>query len=633
MASDGSARKLAVILHADVVGSTDLVHRHEQLAHDRIQDTFQRFSETIGRYGGIVHEIRGDALLAECDRASDAVSAALACQAANTEHNNSLDGDIRPEVRIGISLGEVVIADSTLTGPDVVLAQRLEQLAEPGGVCISVEVQHALPGRLPFDYVDLGEQEVKGFDKPVRAYAVTLRSGEVIPAPEPRARVEKPAGTTKRQFATAGIIAAVLIAVGVAAWWQPWAPDVEPASVERMAFPLPEKPSVAVLPFDNMTGDPEQDFFVDAMTEGIITTLAKVPQLFVIARNSTFTYKGKPVEVRQVAEELGVRYVLEGSVQRSPDRIRLTAQLIDALTGHHVWAERYDTLATDLLTVQDEVAQKVVTALEVTLTEGEQRRLRRAETNSPEAWDYYVRGRQHHLRFTKADSKQARQLYFKALELDPQYASALAQVAWTHILHAWRGWSENPEQELKRAAEYVEQAIAIDDTNPDAIVTMATLAQNNNQYDKAVALGEKAVSLSPSGADGTALLASYFTGAGRHDEAVETIERAMRLAPYYPVWFLDIAGEAYFFQRNYDKAITAFEGYRDRLPNNPRSYARLASTYAEAGDEEAARAAAEELLSRDPKFSIKVFARSLNFKNPENLERILDGLRKAGLPE
>ena len=312
MASDGSARKLAVILHADVVGSTDLVHRHEQLAHDRIQDTFQRFSETIGRYGGIVHEIRGDALLAEYDRASDAVSAALAFQAANTEHNDTLDGEIRPTVRIGISLGEVVIADGTLTGPDVVLAQRLEQLAEPGGVCISVEVQHALPGRLPFDYADLGKQEVKGFDKPVRAYAVTLQSGAAIPAPEPRARVKKPAGTARRQLAVAGIVAAVLIAVGVAAWWQPWAPHVDPCSVQRMAFALPEKPSVAVLPFDNMTGDPGQDFFVDAMTEGIITMLAKVPQLFVIARNSTFTYKGKLVEVRKVAEELGVRYVLEG---------------------------------------------------------------------------------------------------------------------------------------------------------------------------------------------------------------------------------------------------------------------------------------------------------------------------------
>jgi len=369
------------------------------------------------------------------------------------------------------------------------------------------------------------------------------------------------------------------------------------------------------------------------MTEGIITMLAKVPQLFVIARNSTFTYKGKPVEVRQVAEELGVRYVLEGSVQRSEDRIRLHAQLIDALTGHHVWAERYDTEVTDLLTVQDQVAQKVVTGLEVTLTEGEQRRLRRAETNSPEAWDYFVRGRQHHLLFTEADSKQARQLHFKALELDPQYAGALVQIAWTHILHAWRGWSENPAQELIRAAEYVEQAIAIDDTHPGAISTMATLALMDNQYDEAVALGEKAVSLSPSHADITALLASYLTSAGRPAEAVETIERAMRLAPTYPVWYLGIAGEAYRFQSNYDKAITAYECWHVRQPNASVPYISLASTYAEAGDEGAARAAAKELLARDPKFSIEKYAKRLNFKNPEDLERILDGLRKAGLPE
>jgi len=200
MASDGSARKLAVILHADVVGSTALVQRDERIAHDRIQDAFRRFSETISRYGGVAHEIRGDALLAEYNRASDAVSAALAFQAANAEHNNTLDDEIRPTVRIGISLGEVVIADGTLTGPDVVLAQRLEQLAEPGGVCISVEVRHALPGRLPFEYADLGGQEVKGFDEPVRAYAVTLQSGAAIPAPELGARVKKPAGAARRQL-------------------------------------------------------------------------------------------------------------------------------------------------------------------------------------------------------------------------------------------------------------------------------------------------------------------------------------------------------------------------------------------------------------------------------------------------
>jgi class 3 adenylate cyclase len=287
-------RKLAVILHADVVDSTALVQRDEALAHERIQDVFHRLAATIESYNGHPLELRGDALVAEFNRASDAVEASLAFQAENTRFNSTLEDDIRPTLRIGISLGEVVVADNTITGEGIVLSQRLEQLASAGGVCVQGAVYEAVPGRLPFEYESLGEQQLKGFSEPVRAYAVSLKSGEAIPPPEVdampgEAQRERP----KQRWVVVGAMALLVIAGGGLAWFQPWVPREEPASIERMAFPLPEKPSIAVLPLDNLSGDPKQEFFSDGITEDIITRLSQFPHLFVIARHSSFTYKNR----------------------------------------------------------------------------------------------------------------------------------------------------------------------------------------------------------------------------------------------------------------------------------------------------------------------------------------------------
>ncbi len=321
-----ATRKLAVVLHADVVGSTELVRRNETIAHDRILDTFERLSGTVNAYGGIVHELRGDALLAEFNRASDAVSAALAFQAANAEHNASLEDEIRPEVRVGVSLGEVVVSDGTLTGPDVVLAQRLEQLARPGGVCISQATYQSIPERLPFDYEDLGERPAKGFDKPVRAYAVVARAGETIPEAEPAATIsEARPALPNPVWAFVGVVFLLLIVVG-ALWTRPWAPR----------WVLPDKPSIVVLPFTSMSEESEEEHLADGMTDDLITDLSRISGLFVIARNTSFTYKGRAVNVPEMAEELGVRYVLEGSVRRTGGGIRINAQLIDATTGGHL---------------------------------------------------------------------------------------------------------------------------------------------------------------------------------------------------------------------------------------------------------------------------------------------------------
>jgi adenylate cyclase len=545
-----------------------------------------------------------------------------------SEHNDDLPENRRMLFRIGINLGDVVEEGAKIYGDGVNIAARLESLAEAGGICISRTAYGQVKNKLNLGYEYLGEHSVKNISEPVHVYKVLMEAdaaGKVIG----EKRKEK------RRMSIAAVIALLIGLGGLAGWYLyiKQTKRIEPASVEKMAFPLPDKPSIAVLPFENMTGEPAQEYFVDGITEGIITMLAKVPQLFVIARNSTFIYKGKAVSVGQVAEELSVRYVLEGSVQRSEERVRLHAQFIDALSGHHLWAERYDSETTDILAVQDHIAEKVVSALEVILTEGEQRRVRRAETSSPEAYDYYVRARQTYLRFTRPDVEQARQLWLKAFELDPNYAGALASVGWTHVIPVLMGWSKNPAQDLKQATEYADQSIAIDDTNPDAYALKGRLALSNHQFDEAVAYGEKAVALSPSHADNTALLASYLNAAGRYAEGLETIKRAIRLGPYYPNWYMLIIGDANRYQGNLEEAIAAYERRRDRIPDSPGPYISLASVYAEAGRQKAARSAAEKLLSRNPKFSVKQFAKFQARKDPKATERLLDGLRKAGLPE
>ena len=315
----GLAARLSVIVHADVLGSTQLVQRDERLAHERITLAFRRLAQTVASYGGRVHEVRGDALLAEFARASDAVCAALAFQQQSIAHNSTLDDDILPEIRIGIALGEVIVADRTMTGAGVVLAQRVEQLCEPGGVSITEAIREALPARLPIDSDNLGKQDVKGFDKSVRVYTVRLRDG--IEAPPP----EAPAPAKISRAVLSGAFVLLLAAAVALAWLRPWEPDTARASIDRMAYPLPQQPSIVVLPFDNLSGDPEQDVFVDGLTGDIINDLTRYPDFFVIARHSSFAYRDRQATAQQIAEELGVQYLVEGSIQRTADRVGLLA--------------------------------------------------------------------------------------------------------------------------------------------------------------------------------------------------------------------------------------------------------------------------------------------------------------------
>jgi TolB-like protein/class 3 adenylate cyclase len=382
--TDRQTRKLAIILHADVQGSTALVQRDEGLAHARIRDAFRRFSEAIHVYGGTTQELRGDALLATFERASDAVSAALSFQVGNAHHNGTLQDGVRPEVRIGIAIGEVVIADGTITGSGVVMAQRIEQLAEPGGICIQGSAYETIPRRLLFEYTNLGEQRLKGFEEGVRVYGVKPKPGEQVPGPEPRRPKHRSSG---RHVLAVGVAATVVVGGALVAWWAPWKSGVERADPAKMAYALPDRPSVAVLPFDNQSKDEEEAYFSDGVTEDIITDLSKVSGLFVIARESSFAYKGQPVKVRQVAEALGVRYVLRGSVRRAASKIRITAQLVDAVQGNQVWGERYDRDLADVFSVQAEVARQVAKALAVTLKANENERLYQKYTTDVDAYD------------------------------------------------------------------------------------------------------------------------------------------------------------------------------------------------------------------------------------------------------
>ena len=446
MAEKLRSGKLAVILHADIAGSTALVRQDEQLAHERIQDTFRRFGETTTTYHGHVRELRGDALLAEFERVSDAVSASLAFQATQTKYNEQLEGSIRPEVRVGIAMGEVIIADDTVTGAGVVLAQRIEGLAEPGGLCVTGAVHEALPERLPFVQTSLGEQKVKGFEEAFRVYRVALKPGETIPFPE---NVNKPTRFSwSGKTAVFALAIVLVISGGMAFWLKPWTSLEEPALVERMAFPLPDKPSIAVLPFTNMSDDTKQEYFVDGMTEDLITDLSKLSGLFVIARNTVFTYKDKPVKVSQVAKELGVRYVLEGSVRRAGNQVRINAQLIDATTGGHLWAERYDGTLNDVFGLQDQVTSKIVTVLAVQLSASDQNRTTTKETASTDAYDAFLKGWNQYLKQTPDGFVKAIAHFERASGIDPSYSRTYAALAATY----WQSWKRFGIQKLESAA-------------------------------------------------------------------------------------------------------------------------------------------------------------------------------------
>ena len=620
--------KLVVILHADVAGSTSLVRQDEQLTHARIQDTFHRFSNTINNYHGRVHELRGDALLAEFDRASDAVASALAFQSSQSDFNAQISDAIKPEVRVGVALGEVVIADDTITGAGVVLAQRLEQLAEPAGVVIQGAIFETIPERFPFEYDNLGEHQIKGFDDSVKAYRVRLSEGKSIPAPQVGKKHEKSVNSRNRNIGVAIIV--LIAALATAFWFRPWEP------VGPMAFQLPDKPSIAVLPLINMSDDKSQDYFADGMTEDLITDLSKISGLFVIARTSSFYYKGKQVKVSQVAEEMGVRYVLEGSVRRAGDQIRINAQLIDATTGGHLWAERYDGALTDVFGLQDKVVTQIVNALAVNLTPTEIAAAGEVETSNPAAYDAVLQGWQFARKRSPQDFAKAITYFEKAIEIDPDYRRAyasLASVYWSLHDLSWQSEIGLNYQALDLARQNL--ALALKQPSAEAYRVSARMKVVLGNKNEALQEINRALELEPNEASVLGTRAWVLLVSGQAVEAEKDARRAVRLDPA-ALWNIEALARALFHQERYEESIVYFEKVVNDQPDYEHHWRQLAMTYAYLGRLEEARTAIQNynaLAGNDLTLQgyESLYADQYDFDR-SYLAQMIEGLRLAGVP-
>jgi adenylate cyclase len=630
MQPDKVERRLAAILHADVQGYSRLLSEDEPTTLRLLSSHLELMQTLVHQHGGRPVGSRGDSLLAEFPSVVEAVQCAVEIQRELKRRNAEIPAERKVAFRIGINLGEIVVEGGQLHGEGINVAVRIEGLAEAGGICISEVVYDQIKSRLPLRYEDLGEHQLKNIAKPVRVYRVLIEESESAKG--------KGESSKSRRISTSVIVSVgVLVVVlgGMAAVRYVSLPILSPQSPTPtpQPLPLPDKPSIAVLPFINMSGDPEQEYFSDGITEDITSNLSKISNLFVIARNSAFTYKGKTVKVQEVSRELGVRYVLEGSVRRADSQVRITAQLIDATTGGHVWSERYDRPLTDIFTVQDEVTQQIVANLQVEVLEAEIERVRRVPTENLTAYDSLLRGREYTYRFTKEANTQARQMYEQAIALDPQYAGAYVAVGWTYWVEWTLQWSDDP-QSLERAAELAQRAITLNASLPAAHRLLShVLLWKNRQHDLAIAEGERALALDPNNPEGYTTLANILTFAGRPEEAIVLLEKGMRLNPRAPhYWFyLFELGHAYHWLGQYEKAIDLQKRVLLLNPNQYIAHLELAKIYHELGREEEARAEVAEAVKLNPHYSLEALRERHPYKDPAALERYLVALRKAGL--
>ena len=621
-------RKLTAILSADGKGYSRLMGEDEKGTVRTLSAYREIMASLIRQHHGRVVDSTGDNLMAEFASVVDAVECSVEIQKELKTRNAELSENRRMEFRIGINLGDVIEEEGRIYGDGVNIAARIESLSEAGGICISGKAYDEVKSKLNLGYKYLGEQTVKNILEPVRAYRVLMEpeeAGKVIGEKKVKPR------QWQRVAFSLGVILIVIVAAAVAYFnLRPSAPRVEVASKEKMAFPLPDKPSIAVLPFVNMSEDPKQDFFADGMTEEIITALSKGPNLFVIARNSTFTYKGKAVKVKQVSEELGVRYVLEGSVQRSADRIRVTAQLIDALTGHHLWAERYDRDLKDIFALQDEITMKIITALQVKLTSGEMIHVLGKGAKNIDAFTKYLQAVDLWTRLTKETNAQAKKLLEEAIALDPEYPGPYIGLAKTYGMDVFLGTTESPDQSLARAFEFAQKAISLDNTNGAAYSVLSWLYATKRQYEKAIAESERAVSLNPNSAESYMRLGVVLAYAGRAEEGIPYMQNALRLNPFPSCNYFNNLATIYRESGHYEKAIEASKKTLQCEPNTQMPYITLAISYIRLGREEEARAAAAEIRRINPKFSRESYAKILPFPQPI-ADRVIEDLRKAGL--
>jgi adenylate cyclase len=585
--------RLAVILHADVASSTALVQRDELAAHRAMREVFTLLSEKVEEAGGRVEEIRGDALVALFDRASDATTAALAFQAERSEPRSGEGGALRPRVRIGIALGEVVVADSTITGAGVVLAQRLEQLAEPGSVCISAAVREALPGRLNFDYRDLGEQRLKGFDEHQRAYRLQPGVQPAVTAAQPHAGGEAAAPASSR----------------------------------------PRRASIAVLPFVSLGTDPGDELFADGMTEDLTTALSKFKELTVIARGTTFSLKGQHVDVVSLGEKLGVRYLVQGSLRRAGQRIRVTAQLTDTADGAQIWAERFDRNLEDVFAVQDELTEAITVAVAPQIERTERALARLAHPDSLDAWALLQDGLSRMMEDTPESLAQAELSMRRACALDPGYAAAFAWAAFNRSQRIWFGATADASLSVDEALQWAEQAIALDKDDPVCHMALGRALIATGRYERALLALDRAVELNPNFA-----IAQIFLGVarlmnGEPELALRHADTAARLCPR-DGW----AGRAYLNKmaalrtlHRYEESVEAGERACHLAPSLIMAHAYLAVSYALAGRIEAGRAAWRRALALDPDLTPASVIGRRGVASPAVMEPLALGFERLGL--
>jgi len=630
MAKDRLSGKLAVILHADVAGSTALVQQDEHLAHERIQNTFHRFSTTIKEYSGQVLELRGDALLAEFERPSDAVSATLAFQSSHSEFLSSLGDNLKPEVRVGIAMGEVVVADNTITGAGVVMAQRVEQLASPPGLCITAAIHEALPLRMPFSQEDLGEQELKGFDEQVRVYQVNLKPGELIPLPN---RSHNSGLSYKKGIVSiASVTIVVALAVSTYILQQESTVPEERSANKQIESHQYQKISIAVLPFTNMSNDVEQEYFVDGMTEDVITDLSKLSGLFVIARNSVSIYKNKAADVQQVAEKLGVSYVLQGSVRRAGDQLRINVQLINAETAEHLWAERYDRQLQSIFVIQDEITANIVEALKIQLGAQETKALQARSTVNFEAYDLFLRGQRAFSSRTRENISEAISLYRKAIELDPGFSRAYGAIAVAMTFQYRRGFTDTPLETMNLALELAQKAAAMNSNIPQVYWSLAYVHLFRKEYDKAVQAVQNAIQISPNYADAFGLLSLIYNHQGNSSGAIESITKGMKLNPYYSYDYPYNLGRAQYLAGRYEEAIVNLNKALEKNETAPTPRIYLIASYVKAGMIDDAEWEVEQLQVQSPEMTISQLRRTSAQKDTLMDELALN-LREAGLSE
>ena len=587
----GENRKLAAILAADVVGYSRLASEDEERTLARLRALRSDLIDpTIAVHNGRVVKRTGDGALVECRSVVDAVRCAIEVQNGMVERNAGVAQNRRIEFRIGIHLGDVVEeSDGDLMGDGVNIASRLEGVAEPGAICLSEDAYRQVKARLDLSVSDLGSKQLKNIADPIRVYALQVGAGAAKPA------------------------------------------MVSQSAASQPATAAPPKLSIAVLPFANMSGDPEQDYFADGISEDIITGLSKLPQLFVIARNSSFTFKGQNVHVQDVGTKLGVRHVLEGSVRKSGNRVRITAQLIDAASGGHLWAERFDRDLTDIFAVQDDVTQHIVGALAVNLTVDEQQRLSSEHTRNPEAYDCFLRGRELWHGLTEATNIAARDLLLRAIELVPKFAAAHAFLALTYGLDYLNRWGASPSTAMEHAEQAAGRAVALDDADPWAHWALSMIYLYTRRHDAALSECERVVALNPNFAEGYVSFGEVLHYSGSNEEALRCFDRGMALNPYFPDVLLHFRALAFFQLGRYGEAVSLLEQRVARNAITDVSRALLAASLGHLGRVDEARAAWQETLRVNPGYSLDYRRKVLPYKNPANFELVVEGLRKAGV--